>query len=309
MSDPGRPHLTRKDYSVAFICAPKSTELTVVKEMLDESFEVPEDASLETYDPNAYTFGRMGNHNVVITVNVLAATQLLNDFNSIRFGLLVGTGSRVPGGNARLGDVVVSDPRGISGGVIQFARGTITSGKDYIPIGSLNKPPAVLRAHVRQLISDHEIRDSLFAYINFKLSKKSRKNYIHQGTKDDRLYDASSPHHQAEDGSKQCDRLQLNLAGNLRNTLTIHYGTIGSSDMTIHKREDREVLKSQQGVLCLEEAAGLMDHFPCLVIWGVADYRTRPQWRAAITAAAYAYMLLFIIPSLKTTPSPIQEGT
>jgi hypothetical protein len=43
------------------------------------------------------------------------AIQLLNDFPSIRFGLLVGIGGRVPdeeedGNDIRLGDVVVSMP-------------------------------------------------------------------------------------------------------------------------------------------------------------------------------------------------------
>jgi nucleoside phosphorylase len=44
----------------------------------------------------------------------LVATQLLNDFPSIRFGLLVGIGGGMPGRNGEddicLGDVVVSKP-------------------------------------------------------------------------------------------------------------------------------------------------------------------------------------------------------
>ena len=55
-------------------------------------------------DQNIYTVGRIGVHNVVIAVmpevgnNQAAsvATQLLNDFQSIRFGLLVGIGGGIP---------------------------------------------------------------------------------------------------------------------------------------------------------------------------------------------------------------------
>ena len=69
----------------------------------------------------------MGVHNVVIAVMpeignnsaAMVATQLLNDFTSIRFGLLVGIGGGVPGDNeddVRLGDVVVSKPTATFGG-------------------------------------------------------------------------------------------------------------------------------------------------------------------------------------------------
>jgi nucleoside phosphorylase len=69
----------------------------------------------------------MGAHNAVTAVmpeignNSVAtvATQLLNDFTSIRFGLLVGIGGGIPGDDEddiRLGDVVVSKPTAIFGG-------------------------------------------------------------------------------------------------------------------------------------------------------------------------------------------------
>ncbi len=64
----------------------------------------------------------MGVHNVVTAVRpeignsaVTVATQLLNDFRSIRFGLLVGIGGGIPGDDGddiRLGDVVVSNKKG-----------------------------------------------------------------------------------------------------------------------------------------------------------------------------------------------------
>ncbi|KAL6866513.1 hypothetical protein ACO1O0_002624 [Amphichorda felina] len=63
-------------------------------------------------------------------------------------------------------------------------------------------------------------------------------------------------------------------------------------------------LATEKGVLCFEmEAAGLMNHFPCLVIRGICDYsdsHKSKEWQgyAAMAAAAYAKDLLSrILPS------------
>lgn len=60
----------------------------------------------------------------------------------------------------------------------------------------------------------------------------------------------------------------------------------------------RDKLVSEMGALCFEmEAAGLMNHFPCLVIRGICDYadsHKNDEWQgyAAMSAAAYAKDLL-----------------
>lgn len=60
----------------------------------------------------------------------------------------------------------------------------------------------------------------------------------------------------------------------------------------------RDKLAAQKDVLCFEmEAAGLMNHFPCLVIRGICDYadlHKNKDWQgyAAMVAAAYAKDLL-----------------
>ncbi|KAB8071082.1 hypothetical protein BDV29DRAFT_179858 [Aspergillus leporis] len=51
------------------------------------------------------------------------------------------------------------------------------------------------------------------------------------------------------------------------------------------------------------EAAGLMDEIPTLVIRGICDYcdsHKQKQWQgyAALTAAAYAKLLLLVMPVL-----------
>jgi hypothetical protein len=125
-----RRALSHKDYTVACIC-PMNVELASVEVMLDEIHDsLPPDR-----DHNAYTMGKIGGHNVVVAVMpeignsaaATVATQLLNDFPSIRFGLLVSIGGGVPGDrnedDIRLSDVVVSQPTDIFGGVVQYDLG------------------------------------------------------------------------------------------------------------------------------------------------------------------------------------------
>ncbi len=116
--------LTHDDYTVAYIC-PLGVELAPAKAMLDEIHQnFP-----TSRDQNSYTLGRIGVHNIVIAVMpeignnsaATVATQLLNDFRSIRFGLLVGIEGGIPSedeDDIRLGDIVVSKPTATFEGVV-----------------------------------------------------------------------------------------------------------------------------------------------------------------------------------------------
>jgi hypothetical protein len=76
---------------------------------------------------------RLARHTVLPEIGNRAAatvaTQLLNDFPAIRFGLLVGIVGGVPEDEGeddiRLGDVVVSQPTAMFGGVVQYDLGKI----------------------------------------------------------------------------------------------------------------------------------------------------------------------------------------
>ena len=82
----------------------------------------------------------------------------------------------------------------------------------------------------------------------------------------------------------------------------IHYGTIGSANRVVKDGTERDKVKGEMKILCVEmEAAGLMDSFPCLVIRGICDYadsHKNKKWQpyAAATAAAYMKELLSVIP-------------
>src|SRR3984885_6127685 len=152
--DPSPRRLSRNDYTVACLC-PMGVELAAVEGILDQI-----DESLPgNRDTNGYTLGRMGVHNVVVAVMpeignnraAVVATQLLNDFPSVRFGLLVGIGGGIPGeddDDIRLGDVVVSKPTSTFGGVVQYDMGKAIEGGPFQRTGSLSKPPALLSTNV-----------------------------------------------------------------------------------------------------------------------------------------------------------------
>ena len=82
----------------------------------------------------------------------------------------------------------------------------------------------------------------------------------------------------------------------------IHYGLIASANQLMKNATFRDTLVKEKDVLCFEmEAAGLMNHFPCLVIRGICDYsdsHKNKEWQgyAAMTAAAYTKDLLCRIP-------------
>ncbi|KAI9802878.1 MAG: hypothetical protein M1833_001477 [Piccolia ochrophora] len=271
-------------------------------------------------DPNNYSFGRIGNHNVVIAClpagicgTVSAATlasQMLRSFKSIKIGLMVGIGGGVPTADTdiRLGDVVVSKPKDRFGGVVQYDLGKKTRGGKFERTGSLDKPPTVLLNALSAMQAESMVQDSqLGNLLNESLRKtpKMLANFSRPQEKDE-LYQAGYDHFDNSRECIKCDRGKLVMRSKRSSFLEpeIHHGTIASGNLVIKNAAERDKLsKDLGGILCFEmEAAGLMDHFPCLVIRGICDYadsHKNKRWQnyAAAVAAAYAKKLLTIIPS------------
>ncbi|KAH0553157.1 hypothetical protein GP486_006658 [Trichoglossum hirsutum] len=303
--------LTYDDYTIACIC-PMGVELLPLEAMLDEIHQ-----SLPSRGNNSYTLGRMGEHNVVIAVLPeigigcagRVATQLLNDFRSIRFSLLVGTGGGVPGdgkNDIRLGDVVVSRPTATFGGVVQFDKGKIHPNGRFEPTGIFHKPPTVLIASFLRLQTQHGREGSKISrYLSEMLERYPNledEQYRYPGAEYDRLFEASYIHEGGET-CRQCDRSRLiERAPRKYTTPRIHHGTIGSSNSVVKDSRTRDKLREDLGIICVEmEAAGIADEFPCLVVRGISDYadsHKNKTWQpyAAATAAAYAKELLSFIP-------------
>lgn len=302
-----------QDYTVACIC-PMGVELAAVTAMFSNDH-----VSLPTSrDQNAYRLGKIGDHNIVVATMpdtgnnnaATVATQLQNDFPLIRFGLLVGVGGGIPSpgrqGDIRLGDVVVSEPKGNFGGVVQFDRGNDTAKAGFVPTGMLNKPPAVLRSHMESLKARYERDGSQISVLLAETFKQYPRMLIKYGRPkddEDRLFEAEYDHESGNDCAK-CDKTRL-VQREPRPDVdpVIHYGTIGSSEKRIMNATTRSALKEEMGIICVEmEAAGLMDNFPCLVIRGICDYadsHKNTDWQpyAAMVAAAYMKELLLSIPA------------
>src|SRR5271165_3424253 len=96
------PILSHRDYTVGWICA-LPIEMAAATAMLDEHHNpLPQNS----HDHNTYTLGCIGRHNVVLAclpdgvMGTLSAArvanQMLQTFEGIRFGLMVGIGGGVP---------------------------------------------------------------------------------------------------------------------------------------------------------------------------------------------------------------------
>jgi nucleoside phosphorylase len=306
--------LSHKDYTVGWICA-LPIEMAVAQGMLDTHHSP---LSQESHDHNTYTFGKVGVHNVIlaclpagVTSTISAAkvaTQMLSSFKWLRFGLMVGIGGGVPSeeNDIRLGDVVVSQPTGAFGGVIQYDFGkTIQEGK-FTRTGALNKPPGVLLTALASLQSKH-IRQSheLSTHISEMTRRYPRMEpqIACPNPQHDSLYDAQYDH---PNGNKTCSQYDVSRLvirePRPSEKPIIHYGLIASGDQVMRHGCTKNKLRREMNVLCFEmETAGLMDSFPCLIIRGICDYadlHKNKQWQpyAAVTAAAYAKELLCTIP-------------
>ncbi|KAK1252832.1 hypothetical protein MKX08_004019 [Trichoderma sp. CBMAI-0020] len=307
MSDPD-------SYTVGWICA-LPIESVAAESLLDERHEPR--ASRSPGDINSYTLGSIGNHRVVIAINeystseaVSAARDMLGSFRNIRIVLMVGIGSGAPSrrNDIRLGDVVVGAPRDGNGGVLQYDFARIQD-QAFQLTGVLNQPPTILSAAVSNIRAQyethgHQLEQTIASLI--QRNPRLQKRYSRPSQDKDRLYQPSATH--TPQGWFNCagcgdDPLRVHIRPPrqaLDDDPAVHYGLIASANQPMRDAVTRDRLAAQRDVLCFDtEAAGLMGHFPCVVIRGICDYadtHSNGVWRgyAAMTAAAYAKDLLRI---------------
>ncbi|RYC57075.1 hypothetical protein CHU98_g9123 [Xylaria longipes] len=289
--------LSHTDYTVGWICA-LSTEHIAAIAFLDEEHNDP--AVQDPNDNNSYTLGRYGEHNTVIAVlpageygkssAATVARDMLRSFPNIRVGLMVGIGGGAPNlkndNDIRLGDVVVSTPSNGKGGVLHYDM-------------------AVQRLQTKYKIDGHQLEESIQAVLQRK--PRLRKEYSRPSHDNDRLYRNDIVHRNnlcceatvEHDASILVKRPQRDA----EDSLVVHYGLIASGDTLMKNAVVRDRLSEDKNILCFEmEAAGLMNHFPCLVVRGICDYsdtHKNKKWQgyAAMTATAYAKDLLARMPT------------
>ncbi|KAL9568945.1 hypothetical protein ACKAV7_006931 [Fusarium commune] len=293
-------------YTIGWIAA-LPIERAAATALLDERHDVPEGFHQHRSDANSYTWGRIGEHNIVIaslpagvygtTSTANTAADLIHSLPHIRIGLLVGIGGGIArpdlGQDIRLGDIVVSQPDGTTGGVVQYDLGKAKANGVWERKGSLYKPPPVLLHALASLQAEHEIvppkvPDLLQAMWEANPHMRRQKNgYTYQGAENDRLFES----HRDHDGGSTCDKCDSawEVKRDRRESTDpeIHYGVIASGNKLIKDAATRDSLSEDTGhqCLCVEmEAAGLMDRFPCLRY-------------AAAAAAAFAVELLGFVPA------------
>ncbi|KAH7243993.1 hypothetical protein B0J15DRAFT_451759, partial [Fusarium solani] len=303
-----------KKYTVGWICALWS-ELQAARAILDE-----EHAKLQNqpkHDGNNYVLGHIGPHNIVMAVlprygtnrAAVVASKMQSTFPGLRFVLMVGIGGGVHSeeNDIRLGDIVVSFPDDLGGGVIQYDLGREET-NEFRRVGLLNEPPSVLTTAVVNLRSEFGLGRKISKLVQKTISKTagSSKTWTYPGTDQDMLFKSSCVHVEGNRNCNECvekaepkDKVQFD---DREDTYPrIFYGNIGSGNSVMKSAVKRDLIAKKENVICFEmEAAGLMNDFPCLVIRGISDYAdSHKNWKwqsyAAVVAAAYARKLLLVV--------------
>ncbi|KAJ5306243.1 hypothetical protein PENANT_c182G09225 [Penicillium antarcticum] len=296
-----------EDYTVGWICA-ITTEYVAAQAFLDEKHDPL--AYLPPHNKTDYTLGRVWKHNLVISVLPMGeygtnsaarvAEDMMHSFPNIRIGLMVGIGGGAPSQkhDIRLGDIAISIPRNSQG----------------------DQPPTVLRAAVNGLEAQYESEGNQLNEAVYKILEKKprlRRKYQRLDLASDRLYRSQVVY--PVDGDLTCTLscgedpsclVPRSPRTEEDDNPAIHYGLIASANQLMKDALIRDKLVAQKDVLCFEmEAAGLINHFPCLVIRGICDYadsHKNKAWQgyAAMVAAAYAKDLLYRI-----APQQVEQET
>ncbi|OQV07420.1 Tetratricopeptide repeat-containing protein [Cladophialophora immunda] len=243
------PPLPIEEYQVGWVCA-LLKELTATRVMLDEEHEPY--TSQVLHDNNSYILRRIHGHNVVMaylptgvygTVSAATvATNILRTFTSIRFGLMVGIGGGIPsshkGGDIRLGDVVVSQPDGTYGGVVQYDLRKNLGDRVFERKGMLRPPPTLLLTALANLQSRHQI---------------------------------NVEGHQDGGHCTECQNGIINRQPREDHSPEVHYGVITSGNELMKNVVERARLGREFGAKCVEmEAARLMTDFPYVMEYAAA---------------------------------------
>ncbi|KAK7928504.1 kinesin light chain [Apiospora marii] len=248
---PRRP-ATRRDFEIAIICA-LVHEADAAETLFDHYWDddgPPYDKA--PGDPNAYSTGAIGRHNVVFAhmpglgkANAAAvAAQCRTSFPNIRLAVVVGVCGVVPfsrdGHEVVLGDVVISD------GAVYC--------KDFAA----------------------ERRQNKLTRYSAVIQQEPGLAAQYPGAQYDKLFNTAYRH--VVDG-KFCDECGCDKPLIHRSRLdedspppVVHFDLIASGDTVLKSGEDRDSVAQQEGVIAFEmESAGIWDIVPCVVVKGACD--------------------------------------
>ncbi|KAF3084511.1 hypothetical protein TWF594_008147 [Orbilia oligospora] len=312
-----RIQLSRKEYTIGWLCSLPESELIAARSMLDvrhKKCELPSD------DENLYTYGSISGHNIVIACmppgipRTSSTTKLVQplsrNFPNMRIYLFIGIGSGIPRDpipedsqdDIHLGDVVVGwNKRPGIPSIVQCNFQRLEIGEDE-HIGSLDKPDRRLLNALTTLQKNHSNGRTEFA------EHVKRSRYSHPGLEKDHLYESTYNHIVGGSACSMCDLYRLVDRPKRNNKdLVFHLGTILSGNSGIKKSNTRDQLSRRfHDALCIEtEAFGAMGDKLYLIVRGISDYADSHKnrtWQpyAATAAAALARELLYTIEPLST---------
>lgn len=311
---------SRRSFEIAIVCA-LTIEADAVVTLFDQDWDDGDEADNAPYDkvhgdPNAYSAGRIGRHDVVVAhmpgmgkANAAAvAANCHISWPGVKLALVVGICGAVPFVSSDhdrdeiiLGDVIISN------GIIQHDFGW------ELPENSLRRPNMEIRcllAKLKGIRDKKKLRDKMARHLE-RLRQEAELKAEYPGVENDRLFDSEYRH--LERG-KTCDK--SGCSGELvrRTRLdpdqptpprpVVHFGLIASGDTVMKSGQHRDRIAEREGVIAFEmEGAGVWDTFPCVVIKGACDYadshktKTWQRYAAATGAACAKAFLEYWVPS------------
>ncbi|KAF4494313.1 hypothetical protein FAGAP_9567 [Fusarium agapanthi] len=328
-----QPPKDRDEFRVAIMCA-LSREADAVSLLFDEFW----DEMGDTYgrvdsDTNFYITGRIGKHNVVLTIlsgmgtnsASAASNNLRASYTGLQLVLLVGVCGGLPrigDKDAFLGDVVVSKQ---------------IVGYDNIFDDGNGRPNADLRPLLAALdteFMDKRLKRAAASHLK-ELQQEAkeqmrRAEYHYPGAKNDAIYPPEYSHKHrdscprcAEDPEFFCRSAFQSSCAELRCepdkliprehkedlpegadfAPEIFIGRLGSGNTVMKSGLDRDRTAARHNLIAFEmEGAGIGEEVPCIVVKGICDYadsHKNKTWQnfAAATAASVAKAILAWFPS------------
>ncbi|KAM0259057.1 hypothetical protein ACHAQJ_003558 [Trichoderma viride] len=196
----------REDFQIALICALR-VEFDAVEALFDDYYENDFSYGKARDDPNSYTTGRIGSHDVVLafmpgmgklnSANVAAGFRV--SFPEIRLAIVVGVCGGVPNGaddkkEVLLGDVIISTA------LVQFDFGRRYDNKTVrrdTPQDNLGRPNPEIRSFLKKLSGlrgRKTLREMTSFYLEELWGKDGFEEYSYPGADNDKLYRPEYPH-------------------------------------------------------------------------------------------------------------------
>ena len=257
MSKFSRP-ASYKDYRIAVICALK-VESNAVEAMFDDIWEDgPKYPKLEG-DPNAYTPGRIGEHNVVLAYMpgigkanaAMVAAAFRVSFPGIKLGLVVGICGGTPfiresprdprDIDVFLGDIVISTE------IVQYDLGCWYSSEFYqfsTIQDSLGRPNPDIRAFLHKmqgLTGLARLEGKIRGYLADVSEREDFKKSKYQGVEKDILYKSDYLHKHRESVDCVCAQHEDKVCDQARDSLTCEELKCSTSGQPVLRNRGKKV--------------------------------------------------------------------